>query len=95
MNKFVVSGASRFNPQEQKYLTSIGYKYFYELRDEEGLSYTIEKCVVVNNIGCIATNFELDMSKDYVEDAELNWKYNAVDGSKDVDWNYMHTLIGR
>lgn len=95
MNKFVISGASRFNDKEKEYLTSIGYKYFYELRDGEGLSYTIEKCVIVNNIGCIATNFELDMSKDYVEDAELEWKYNAIDGSKDVNWPHMHDLARR
>lgn len=42
--------------------------YYYELRsDDEGNGYTIERRVIVNNIGCLVTTEDILDDNDYID----------------------------
>ena len=94
-NKYIVSGQSRFSKRQREYLAEKGFGFFYEMRDQEGIKYSIEDEVVVNNIGCIATNFEIQekdpvFGKTFLMDIDL-WKiYRAEVADDDIDWREMN-----
>lgn len=91
MTKILFSGASRFNEEDKEYLRSLGMTNFYELRDREGTKYSIEKSVVVNNIGCIATNFEIEElnTEELIMDSDFFNKYKPTTIEREVDYNRL------
>lgn len=46
--------------------------FYYELRDDEGISYRIERSVIVNNIGSLITDKDILCGKEYITDKEFN-----------------------
>ena len=80
-NKIYFNGKCRFNEVEKTKLMDLGYTDFYELRDttmDSEENYTVEPRVFVNNIGCLATNFEIefkDRSDPFITIADLMKKY--------------------
>ena len=73
---------SRFTPYQIEVLKSNGFTNFYELRNGDGASFTIEPRVYVNNIGCIATNFEIefeDKTDPFITDSDFFKKYKPVE----------------
>ncbi len=91
MTKVLFSGASRFNESDREYLKSLGMTNFYELRDREGSKYSIEKRVMVNNIGCIATNFEIEEleADTLIMDSDFFNKYKPYNIDKEVDYKKL------
>lgn len=83
MNKYYMSSYSRFSERQKDYLRTLGFTHFYELRDQERNSYSIEKHVFVNNIGCIATNFAI--AEDWCDDDMFFTKYNPIESVREVD----------
>lgn len=78
-NKYFECGKSHFTEREKEVLRKHGLTYFYELRSWDwGDGYNIEPSVFVNNIGCIATNFEIKFKNEndkYIKDGEFYRKY--------------------
>ena len=91
MTKILFSGASRFNEKDKEYLRSKGMTNFYELRDQEGTKYSIEKSVIVNNIGCIATNFEIEElnTNELIMDSDFFNKYKPITIEKEIDYSKL------
>lgn len=81
-NKYYTCGKSHFTEKEKEVLKKHGFNYFYELRSWDiGDGYNIEPHVLVNNIGCIATNFEIkfkDKKDQYIENNEFYDTYKPV-----------------
>ena len=65
MNKVYVYDL-RFTQAQKEYLKTLGFTHFYGERDREGTHYSIEPSVMVNHIGDIATNFEIDLGEDNI-----------------------------
>ncbi len=91
MTKILFSGASRFNEKDKEYLRSKGMTNFYELRDQEGTKYSIEKSVIVNNIGCIATNFEIEElnTSELIMDSDFFNKYKPITIEREIDYSKL------
>lgn len=89
MTKILLSGASRFNDKDKEYLKGLGMTNFYELRDGEGTTYTIENEVLINNIGCMATNFEIEelTNGGSINDTDFFNKYKPYNIEREVDYS--------
>ena len=93
-NKCIISGASRFSEKARKYLEELGFTHFYELRDQEGDEFSVEEHVMVNNIGCIATNFEIQerdpvTGNIFLMDEDLYKIYRARCADDEVDYSKL------
>ena len=92
MNKTITNGL-RFNNKQKEYLASIGYKWTYGLRDQEGTHFSIEPWVGVNHIGDIATNFEVDLGKDeWLYDTDFYNKYKPIEETDREIWERLREL---
>lgn len=85
-NKYFMSGKSRFNEVEKTKLMDLGYTNFYELRDNDN-GYTIEPRAFVNNIGCMATNFEIvfkNKDDQFITDEDFFNRYNPEEDNPEI-----------
>ena len=46
--------------------------FYYELRDDEGTSYRIERSVIINNIGSLITDKDILDNKKFIMDKDLD-----------------------
>lgn len=75
MNKVYVYDL-RLNNAQKEYLKTLGFTNFYGMRDQERNHYSIEPRVMVNHIGDIATNFEVELDNyNVIMDDEFEAKY--------------------
>ena len=70
MNRYYFTNFKRYEQALINELRKKGY-FVYGVRSTSGIHYTIEKRVIVNNIGFLITDTELPLHKGYLTDTEL------------------------
>ena len=70
MNRYYFTDFKRYEQKLINELRNKGY-FVYGVRSTNGIHYTIEKKVLVNNIGFLITDTELPLHKGYLTDTEL------------------------